>query len=333
MKCYVGKSWLVVGAEPPPFGGVTVFVQRWIARRKRCGSTVELAYPISVSGALSLFRHAVSRPSFVVVNSLRWQLLLSVLFLFPFSGRIAVDHNHSRRFKTDSAPIMQRLTLFLLNRFDRIWIVSDHLREVHKALGTQVPLRRRSPYLPPDVSGYANAVANYSNNLKSLLIQPGANRIFCISAYRMVFENARDVYGFDIALHGLSQLLQKKYMAKLVMFVADPSHTPAYVEARALIVNLGLTEHVIWEEGQKPLWPMFLHADLFLRPTTTDGWSVSVAEALDLGCPVIASDAVPRQRGCILFSRDDEGDLFAKMKATPIRPKLRDIEHLNGSSS
>jgi glycosyltransferase involved in cell wall biosynthesis len=323
-------KWLVVGAEPPPFGGVTVFVQRWIARRRRCGSTVARVYPISVSGTISLFRHAVSRPSFVVVNSLRWQILLSVLFLFPFSRCIAVDHNHSRRFKTDSSPITQRLTLFLLNRFDRLWIVSEHLKDVHKALGTHVPLRRRSPYLPPDLSAYAEAIANYSDSLKSLVNDRGANIVFCISAYRMVLENDQDVYGFDITLRCFRQLLQVNSLAKLVLFVADPTDTRAYRQARGIIVELGLGENVIWEEGQKPLWPMFLHVDAFLRPTTTDGWSVSVAEALDLGCPVIASDSVPRQRGCTLFSRDNKGDLFAKMKATIIRQKSLKLSVFNG---
>ena len=52
--------------------------------------------------------------------------------------------------------------------------------------------------------------------------------------------------------------------------------------------------------------------DLFLRPTNSDGDSVSVRESLSLGVPVIASDAAPRPNGTILFRSRDHDDLTNK---------------------
>ncbi len=55
------------------------------------------------------------------------------------------------------------------------------------------------------------------------------------------------------------------------------------------------------------------HATLFVRPTLTDGDSVALREALALGTRVVASDAVPRPPGCVLFRSRDVGDLREKL--------------------
>jgi glycosyltransferase involved in cell wall biosynthesis len=53
---------------------------------------------------------------------------------------------------------------------------------------------------------------------------------------------------------------------------------------------------------------LYCGTDVFVRPTITDGDSVSVRECLSLGVPVVASDAVARPPGCVLFkSRDMDG--------------------------
>ena len=52
----------------------------------------------------------------------------------------------------------------------------------------------------------------------------------------------------------------------------------------------------------------------FVRPTFTDGDSISVREALALGVPVIASDAVARPHGTVLFETANPQDLMQKME-------------------
>jgi glycosyltransferase involved in cell wall biosynthesis len=52
----------------------------------------------------------------------------------------------------------------------------------------------------------------------------------------------------------------------------------------------------------------------FIRPTLTDGDSVSVREALALGVPVIASNAVTRPNGTILFESGNSDDLMRKLE-------------------
>ncbi len=54
-------------------------------------------------------------------------------------------------------------------------------------------------------------------------------------------------------------------------------------------------------------------ADLFVRPTDRDGDAVSAREARWFSIPVIASDAVPRPDGTIVFRTGDARDFSAKM--------------------
>ena len=61
------------------------------------------------------------------------------------------------------------------------------------------------------------------------------------------------------------------------------------------------------------IWPLFKKVDLFLRPTNTDGFGISLAEAIHFGTLAIASDVCPRPEGTILFKNRDFNDLFTKV--------------------
>ena len=54
-----------------------------------------------------------------------------------------------------------------------------------------------------------------------------------------------------------------------------------------------------------PFYPVLKSGNIFVRPTNTDGDSVSLREALHYGMPTVASDAVPRPEGTILFRNRD----------------------------
>lgn len=64
-------------------------------------------------------------------------------------------------------------------------------------------------------------------------------------------------------------------------------------------------------------------SDLFLRPTNTDGDSVSVREALYFGTPVVASDAVPRAEPVVIFRTRDMDDF-----ESAVRQSLEDLGSL-----
>ncbi len=56
------------------------------------------------------------------------------------------------------------------------------------------------------------------------------------------------------------------------------------------------------------------NCDILIRPTLVDSFGVTVAEAIYLNVPVIASDVCERQNGTILFKTGSEEDLTDKLE-------------------
>ena len=54
-------------------------------------------------------------------------------------------------------------------------------------------------------------------------------------------------------------------------------------------------------------------SDVFLRPTLSDGDSISVREAISLGVPVVASRIGARPAGATLFESGNVEDLLSKL--------------------
>ena len=60
-----------------------------------------------------------------------------------------------------------------------------------------------------------------------------------------------------------------------------------------------------------PLGPSLCRSSLYIRPTRSDGDSVSVREALDAGIPVLASDVCDRPYGVTVYPYGDDRQLLA----------------------
>lgn len=93
-----------------------------------------------------------------------------------------------------------------------------------------------------------------------------------------------------------------------------------YKAVRASLRLLGLDEMNYGTRAWNPLGDLvrpgdnvlMKQCDLVLRPTNTDGDALTIREALYFGVPVIASDAVRRPTGTILFRNRDAKDLMCR---------------------
>lgn len=319
LKSRLTQNLLVVGKTPPPLGGVSVYNARFVRRAVERGWSARAIDPASLGGLLALFINALRCPRLVIVGSLRWPALLLVAMCFPFAAKVAVDHNHSRALleKTANGGLLGRLSArlsgLLLNGFSRVWIVSEHLAQAHKRLGLNVPTKTFNPFLPPSRDEHDDIVASYSAPLRDLLEAMPAP-IFVASAYKMVEENGGDLYGFTELLAAASILKDEDKDFRLVFFIANPERTAITDRFERMIEQYGLADKIVVEQGQKQLWPMFAHARALVRPTLTDGRSISIEEALAMGCPVIVSDVVPRPSGVQLFALGKPRELAERMK-------------------
>ena len=100
--------------------------------------------------------------------------------------------------------------------------------------------------------------------------------------------------------------------------------------SRSFILNLfvyRLINDVYWQTtGISEMWPLIKAASLYLRPTSTDGDSVMLREALGLGLQSLASDAAFRPDACVMYKYDDIRDLISKasqMLRDPYTPQVK----------
>jgi glycosyltransferase involved in cell wall biosynthesis len=78
--------------------------------------------------------------------------------------------------------------------------------------------------------------------------------------------------------------------------------------------ELGISSKAFFWIKERPFYPILRFADIFLRPTNTDGDAISVREALYLGVPVVASDVVERPHETLIFKNRNIDDLEEKVR-------------------
>ena len=79
------------------------------------------------------------------------------------------------------------------------------------------------------------------------------------------------------------------------------------------IKKYNISKNFIFCHENAEFYTILRKSDLFVRPTNKDGDAVSVREALYFKVPTVASNAVPRPYGSIIFESRDLNDFFQKV--------------------
>jgi glycosyltransferase involved in cell wall biosynthesis len=203
---------------------------------------------------------------------------------------------------------------FALRRMTRVVCVSHRLVEAARSLGVEERQVFWCPaFLPPtpaaaaDRLGVAPEVWHFAARRHPVIAANG----------KVGFYAGQDLYGLDLLVE-LAARLKKDYSG-LGIVVCFWDHQPkddaplARLQERA--AERGVEHAIYFNTRSGTFIPVLQAADLFIRPTNTDGDAVSVREALYLGVPTIASDAVERPEGTILFRNRDLDDLEVKVRA------------------
>jgi glycosyltransferase involved in cell wall biosynthesis len=303
---------LVVGNQPPPFGGVAVYVRRRISQLVAANVVVFVvpSAPRLAQLARFLVECAFLRLDLVEVNSTRIQWVFFLRALFPRATIIVIDHNSSRRLGGFGGILNAIYGLgFLL--VDRIDIVRMGLELNYRKLPfySQFKFSARSVYITPPESEIASAIQSWPDSFASFV---AAGRVIVSCAYELDFQ--RDIYRYFDILHAFVDVARQISDVKLVLTVARCQAEYA-ARLNSIVEAERLQARVFFLVGPVEIWPLFKSAQLFLRITTTDGDSVAVREALAFGCGVVASNVVARPEGVVLVSLGDtEGLTRAIMK-------------------
>lgn len=146
-------------------------------------------------------------------------------------------------------------------------------------------------------------------------------------AYRLSFYQDQDLYGIDMMVNLMKELKQRKFRVGLVLLI-NLEDNPYLDKIRQDIEEFNLIDSVLLLDIKSgydavALWK---YSDIYLRPTNTDGNSISIQEALSVGTSVVTSDCVERPKACLLFKDRDLEDFTEKVRSlilNPVKPSAQ----------
>jgi len=311
------ETYYLIGPFPPPLGGISVYLSRYAQQLPNAGyhvKRVDLGKCSRLRRLRMLLRLVFCRNAVFHLNFLSCPVILALL-LNPFSPRLvfcshghAVDTLVSRRWK-------RALVSLFLRRLDECILVGAHLQESFTRHGFVLPEKTfiRPAFLPPPLEEEETILKSYEASTHRFLAC--RRPLIVANAFQITRCEGVDLYGLDLCVELVARLKPHYPGMGLLFALAEIGDQEYYDQIRARIIELGLDANVHFMTGQRELWPVFRQADLMLRPTYRDGYGISVAEALYLGCPAVASDVCVRTEGTVLFRNRDVDDLVAKCRA------------------
>lgn len=299
------ESILLIGKIPPPIGGVSVFVWRSYSKLLKEGHCVAL-FPRDVIENIivlvKLFSQSYSR---IILNSMSLPLLFLLFLSFNLRKVELVDHNHSRRF---NSSFKTKLLLFFISKMSKVLLVDEHLKSNYLSL----PLNFSciNPFIEPTDNERKVAEESLPQYVNDFL--EGIEQVFIISAWKLILENGKDLYGIERTCNIFANLLKSYSNVGLIVCIGDCSENAVLL--KKIKSQVEGTRNIIFWDNCATSWSVFSDKTVYLRPTSTDGNSISIHEALFYNSPVIASDVVSRPKDCTLFEYANDDDYIEKIK-------------------
>ncbi|WP_136526671.1 glycosyltransferase family protein [Geomonas ferrireducens] len=324
---------LIVGRVPPPYGGVSVHLYRLTEYLKMAGfpfqfcdlsgssnsNFINCNNLFRLTWALIARRYSVvhchaSNPLLVILIGLVSALLnRKAIYTLHGEGNLLTCENGSFPLKTVLRFVLRRATRI-------ITINSNCYTRACQLVSSSDKILQMPAYLPPTPSEFISQPI--SDRIEEFLLEHSV----CFAS-QGTFGNkyqGLDLYRFDLMAEALLKLRETVSTAGLISFISQTLDPAARDEVFGLRQKMGLDHHWLILENFGSALPIYLRCKAFIRPTMSDGDSLSIRECLDLGIPVIASDAVPRPDGCIIFKTGDVHSLH-----TSILSLLTDYKYFN----
>lgn len=305
----------MLGPTPPPYGGVSVHVQRVIALLASQGNIVKhinsctqyrylyccaIFYFIMLFSIIIIFRpQEVHLHTLYVSNGLRdLRIIMFLQKLFKYQV-VLIEHDCRYLYQRSSAwkyacnKILSRVTKL-------VWIgnlTAQSYYDNHMALPAVCAME--AAFIAPDRAQYDVIMRSYPADLFTFIAQH--KPVLLANAFQLVLLDGKDLYGFDQCLYALRQLKNDYPHIGFIFAMSQIGDVDYYQQLNDCIKQHALELHCYWLIGQRPLWPLMWHINLFLRPTLSDGASVSIEEALWAKIPVIASNVCARPVKVVLY--------------------------------
>ncbi len=338
----------IIGAIPPPYGGISVHIQRFKHYLEGKGHTVtvyELFRDGRSPGKNVIYIKNVRRwllkyiftagEDVIHLHTEAWQLraimgLMSVLR----KKTVITIHSESLHDSLETGGwLKHRLIKFGLRRTACVITVNPRIKDLALSIGVRPERVAVIPaFIPPvvrdeDLAAVPPATQDFIRSHSPLL---SAN------AFKIVFYHNQDLYGIDMCIDLCAALKPNYPNVGLVFCLPEIGDLDYFGKMQARIAGLGIQDNFLFQTGPGLLYPVLMRSDVFLRPTNADGFGISVAEAIYFKVPAIASDVCARAPGTVLFKSRDAEDFTRKVQGVLAdlpgsRRRIAEIKLENGA--
>ena len=318
---------VLFGPYPPPYGGVSIHVQRLqylLSNRRKidctiCDTTrfshrtktIKKSSPSFLKNWPKIFQF---RKDIIHIHNsgLNLKKIFVLSLLLKIRGNKIIVTYHSLRDDIKRIHWYEKKMFHLNLKFVSHYIVVNrHIKQ--KLLNIGIPPKKISvipAFLPPiirqkDIDEIPNEIMDFINNHKPVI---SAN------AYTIIFHNNQDLYGIDMCIELCAELKKDYPNVGFVFCLPNVGDRLYFEEMKKRIKVKKIENNFLFVTKPYQFYPILVKSDLFLRPTNTDGDAISIREAIFLQVPVVASNVVKRPNGVVLFDTRDSVDFYSKVK-------------------
>ena len=320
---------IMIGPVPPPIGGISVHIQRVQTRLRDEGiqcdvynETNECRIEDNISSLQGykkfLFKIPFIRGDLFHFHTINRtvRILLGCYKVFGKKIILTVHGESLMQQIKSSNPLVRFLLLKSLQAIDKIVCVNEDNTQKLIRLGF-------SEHKVITIPAYIQPVECESDDsaipIEVITFMEGAK--FTITANGFIrFHQRKDLYGVDLLIEMLKKLTEMNYDVRILFATlgvasqsVDERNYYSLLQKRIKMFNLE-DRFLFYEVSNTELFPIVRKSQLFVRPTTTDGYGVSIAEALYYSIPSIASDVCKRPDGTILFQSRNSYDLLQQVQ-------------------
>ena len=322
------KNVFLVGAAPPTIGGVSIHVDRlagilcaegvkvtvWDFYSRAAPDIDPTSYSIRrgprlLLGLQLVFSSFVVRPRVVHlhISGARQvvQLFPLVLLLSRWTTVIATVHSGSfiKNFEERSS-FVKSLATIIFKQFSAVICVNENIRRF--LLSKCGCSKDRVVVIIPFING------SEKDDELTIVDRP---KIMIASGY------GTSLYSWEVYIKGCCAMADFEEFRFVFYGKYDAPYYREIIDECNLL--LGRKAKIYNDLSPAAFLKVLNGSHVFVRPTLTDGDSVAVREALSMGKIVVASDAVARPPGCLLFETGSAESLI-----TTLRKAVLNFENL-----
>lgn len=311
------KNVLIIGPFPPPYGGVSVHILRFYNLLKEefafdfiDESKIKKNEFFNIrSFKISIYFKKINNSDILYIHSgINLIRILHLLIGRIFSKKIIlVLHG----FTSKPPKFIFHINGLIYRLASTIIVVNEDIRKL-----LYLPEKKcitKEAFIPP----FLMDELELPKNILKLICKSKKDGkiILCSNAFRLKKYKNQDLYGLDMCIE-VAKRLVKKEISFIFIFVVSSvvEKNETYLKMETLIKELDLGNHFFLINENLSFVKLMQQSDIVIRPTNTDGDSLTIREGLFLNKKVLASDVVERPEGVILFENRNLNDLEKKLE-------------------